>query len=145
VDASFQAMLAASWMPGVHALATGRAVHVRGVAGEEDPPVPVRRHLGVVDLEGRQPVRPGDREDATGPLVDQPLQRVLRHLAGRGVHLGDEPHPVAAHREDEQRPVGLEVGVHATPRLANSQAATSPTGPAPTTNTSVSMRVLPES
>jgi hypothetical protein len=41
---------------GVHSLAAGRAVDVRGVAGEQDAAEPVLGDLAVVDLEIGQPV-----------------------------------------------------------------------------------------
>jgi hypothetical protein len=78
---------------------------------------PVRQHAGVEQ-------RPGH----TDPI---------EHLEAAGVHQ-DRPDSVVG-------AASLSTIRIRTPRRANSHAATSPTGPAPTTNTSVSMRVLPDS
>ena len=70
----------------VHALPTRRAVHVRGVACDQQPPRAVRVGDAVVDTETRAPHHVGDDDppSARSAFVEHPLHELGRRFL-RGV------------------------------------------------------------
>jgi hypothetical protein len=110
--------------PGVHALGPGRRMDVRGVAGDEDPSLPVAVDEPVADPEDRRPAEIRGRGRLGGEAVDHGLdlvergsrsigdQALLRLRGRRGRELGrhEHRHPVAAvtwQRDANQEVVGL--------------------------------------
>jgi hypothetical protein len=120
---------------GVHALRAGRRVDVRGVAGDEDPPVAVAVGQPVADPEHRGPaqvVRPGrlggqpvehrlDVAQLRSPAALDPVLHLTRR-SGRQL-LGDQHrHPIPprtrqrdAHQYVVDAPVGLVHRPHPVP------------------------------
>jgi hypothetical protein len=103
-------------MPVFIPLAAAGAVDVHGVAREEAAPLPVRRRVTAVDMEGRHPdgVAHGRARGAT--LRHRALEVCKRRLARErlrpiGGDLGVDPMPAVAQGEDEQRAVGVKEGI----------------------------------
>ena len=105
---------------GVHALGAGGAVHVGGVAGDEDTAGTVVDGLPVMEPEVRQPDRIAQPQLAAGEGVDERLQvgergfgRLLV-LGGAGdgrTHADHAPARRPAQREEEQHPARANEGV----------------------------------
>ena len=99
---------------GVHALAAGGAVHVRGVAGEEHPPLPVAVGEPVVDAEPRAPhdvLHPRGR--SRGPRASSSAWMWSRSgCCGRVVDRGDDPVTAAGQRRHDRQTGGREVQHH---------------------------------
>src|SRR5260370_24323224 len=90
--------------PGVHALAAGRRVDVRGVAGEHYPPAPVAGGRPEVTPEGGQPSRIADLHGSRRTFRDQLLYLLeCRRLAAAVARIGPDPAPpLAAHGYADQ-------------------------------------------
>jgi hypothetical protein len=101
--------------PGVHALAAGGRVDVRGVSCEQHAPAPVGGGRLEVTLEGRQPSGLADLDGPRRTLRDQLLNlRERWRLASAVSRVGHDQAPVpAAHRDaDQGQPVRAEEGVN---------------------------------
>ena len=97
---------------GVHALAAGRAVHVRGVAGEEDAADAVVLHLALVDAEAAEPERVVRAQRRRRALVEQRLDVGERRVRAtrarrRRPDVGDHAEARADDREEREDAVGL--------------------------------------
>ena len=100
----------------VHALAAGRAVDVRRVAGDERAPLPIVWCVAEGDAEGGEPVRIADRCAARTALVQPALEIRQRRVCGRAlggelVGLHGQSLAVLAEREGRQQAVGMQEDV----------------------------------
>ena len=100
---------------GVHPLAADRAVDVGGVSQQERASFPELRRHPVVDVIGREPVRPVDRElEVPGHALPDVLEGQFGMLFGRAFNDGPhESHPARLLQwEDEQEVLPGEIAVH---------------------------------